>query len=222
MEDQELGLDRLRLLHASHDARFYRPLHPGDVVAIRGLLDRVDPKKTGLLVTGRLYGFVAGDLAVEATTVFFVRGDHRLDPEAMAHPATSQPDGGASELGPPHTTVSWTVAPDQSTRYAEASLDHNPVHVDPEAALQAGFANLTVHGLCTQAMAGHSILKHLAWNDARSLGRLAARFRRPVFNNSQLTTRMWVHGERVDFDVIDPNGVVVLSDGIAEIAGLGQ
>ncbi len=219
MEDPALQLDMLRLVHAGHDARFHQPLRAGDLIHIRGKLTHIEQKAKGVFVEGEMAGFVDGRLAISATTSFFVRGQ-MLAPVGTGHRAQPAPN---TPSGAPTGTRTWRVRPDQSYRYAEASLDRNPIHLDPEVARAGGLPDVILHGLCTMAMTGRTILESVGNSDPLRLQRLGLRWARPVTNGSTLTTRMWVQPadeaglQTVLFDVVDTNGVAVVTSGIAEV-----
>lgn len=70
-------------------------------------------------------------------------------------------------------TVVAAFAPPPSTRedlarYAEASGDSNPLHLDPAFARQAGFDNLVVHGMLGMAHLGRLLTGHFAAERIRS------------------------------------------------------
>ena len=220
MEDPALGLDMLRLVHAEHDARFHAPLRVGDVVHLRGVLTHVEQKSKGLLVEAKLTGFVDGEAAVEATTSFYVR-DQILAPAGTGKrslPVSVDPSG------PPDKTTTWRVQPNQSHHYAEASLDRNPIHLDPEVARAGGLPDVILHGLCTMAITGRSVLDMVGNSDPLRLRRLGLRWARPVLNGTVLTTRLWLTGktedgvQHVKFDVVDSEGQPVVKRGRAEVA----
>lgn len=205
--DPELGLDLLRLVHGEHDATFHRPLKHWDLVQVRGVLEAVEEKSSGLLVVSRLYGFVDGVVAVEARTSFFIRGSKKGEskkdaPEALPAPTFTRP---------------IKVAPDQSYRYAKASLDENPIHIDPATAKAAGLPDVILHGLCTMALAGKAVTDVLAAGDPRFLRRLSVRFARPVLNGSTLTVKGWRKRHSADFIVVDEQGNPVITSGVAEV-----
>jgi acyl dehydratase len=63
--------------------------------------------------------------------------------------------------------------------YADASGDQNPLHLDDEAALAAGFTGIIAHGMFTL---GHLMSCIVAWTgEASALARVRAQFRAPVF-----------------------------------------
>jgi acyl dehydratase len=66
---------------------------------------------------------------------------------------------------------------DDLRRYAEASGDLNPLHLDPGFARQAGFDDVIVHGMLGMAVLGRMVTDCLA---DRPLKRFRARFRSPI------------------------------------------
>jgi acyl dehydratase len=53
------------------------------------------------------------------------------------------------------------IAREDLRRYAEASGDFNPLHLDPEFAQQAGFDDVIVHGMLGMALLGRLITESL-------------------------------------------------------------
>ncbi len=117
------------------------------------------------------------------------------------------------------------VDPDQSKRYADASGDYNPIHLDPEMAKSVGLPDIILHGLCTMAFASQAIVKNIANNDPRKLKQINVRFSRPVLMNDILTTKAWLeksekqngNQKRIIFETTNEKGVKVLSNGHAVI-----
>jgi acyl dehydratase len=115
-----------------------------------------------------------------------------------------------------------TVAADQPLRYAEASGDHNPIHVDDSVAKAAGHPSVILHGLCTMAFCQGAIVDKLLGGDAKGLQRLAVRFARPVLPGDTLTIRAWAVEEGEDtrtlgFEAENQKGVKVITNGVAEV-----
>jgi acyl dehydratase len=206
--DPELALDMLRLVHGEHDATFHRPLRPGDAVAVEGRLEAVTEKSSGLLVVSRHSGTVDGQLAFEAKTAYFIRAKTPPGSRSKSSPPAEDPP-------PPEHSVAWSVDADQSYRYAEASLDRNGIHIDPAVARAAGLPDVILHGLCTMAMSGASIVATLGGGDPRRLRRLSVRFSGMVFNGDTLTTHTWPGGA---FAVTNAAGKPVITGGIAELS----
>jgi NAD(P)-dependent dehydrogenase (short-subunit alcohol dehydrogenase family)/acyl dehydratase/putative sterol carrier protein len=211
--DPQLDLDLLRLVHGEHDATFHIPLKPWDLVQVRARLESVEEKSSGKLVVSKLFGFVEGELAVECRTAYFIKGDKKK----AASGEKKAPKAPAPEPPAPDFEATFCIDADQSYRYAEASLDDNPIHVDPNTAKAAGLPDVILHGLCTMAMAGGSVVESQAGGDPLRLKRLGVRFARPVLNSSKLTTFGWNTDKGIEFIVKDDQGNVVIANGIAEL-----
>jgi acyl dehydratase len=74
--------------------------------------------------------------------------------------------------------VELKVTPDKYLphRYAGASGDFNPIHIDPEFAKQVGLPSNILHGLYTMAQVARANV-NAAGGDPRSLKRLSVQFR---------------------------------------------
>jgi acyl dehydratase len=120
-------------------------------------------------------------------------------------------------------TTSQTVDEDQTYRYAEASGDHNPIHIDPEFARNAaGLPGIILHGMATMAFASKAVLDNVAGADPARLRRIKVRFSKPVFPGDTLTTRGWVESTEdgvttYGFETLNGRGSAVLRNGIAEV-----
>jgi acyl dehydratase len=70
------------------------------------------------------------------------------------------------------------VTPDKYLphRYAGASGDFNPIHIDPEFAQQVGLPSTILHGLYTMALVARASTQ-AAGGDPRALQRLSVQFR---------------------------------------------
>jgi NAD(P)-dependent dehydrogenase (short-subunit alcohol dehydrogenase family)/acyl dehydratase/putative sterol carrier protein len=209
--DPDLNLDLLRLVHGEQDMRFFRVLRHGDILDVRGKLVSAEEKSSGQVVKFELYGFVDGQLAVEVKTSVFIRGKKKEGgapaPAPEAPPARPEPD----------LVVEQPVTADQATRYAHASTDNNPIHLDEAVAKSGGLPGVILHGLCTMAFAQRDVIARLAGGDPAKLARLSVRFAKPVFPGQTLTLRAWRRGGTVEFETTNPDGVVVLSNAVAEL-----
>lgn len=211
--DPELDLDRLRLVHGEHAATFYRPLRDGDRLDLSARLLSLEDKPSGRVATFGLYIHVAGALAVEATTTYFVRAK-------QTDAAPREKAARAPEAAPPEPT--WTgpqaVALDQPVRYADASGDHNPIHLDPAVAQAAGLPGVILHGLCTMAFAQRDLVRTVCGGDPLRLRALSVRFARPVLPGQQLALSVWDDGTGdVRFATTDDQGRAVIANGRARV-----
>ncbi|HEY6781353.1 MAG TPA: MaoC/PaaZ C-terminal domain-containing protein [Thermoleophilaceae bacterium] len=84
--------------------------------------------------------------------------------------------------------VELKVTPDRYLphRYAGASGDFNPIHIDPEFAKQVGLPGNILHGLYTMAQVARANVA-AAGGDPRSLKRLSVQFRGMGFPEQEIT-----------------------------------
>lgn len=76
--------------------------------------------------------------------------------------------------------MEWLVSQDVIDRYADATGDHNPIHVDPEYSAKGPFGRTIAHGLMTLAYAAQVLN---AWTDGAfdRTGEIEVAFVGPVF-----------------------------------------
>jgi acyl dehydratase len=102
------------------------------------------------------------------------------------------------------------VTPDKYLphRYAGASGDFNPIHIDPEFARQVGLPGNILHGLWMMAQVARGNAQ-LADGDPRALKRLSVQFRGMGFPEQELVvtgTVKEVDGDRVVIDTVATQG----------------
>jgi acyl dehydratase len=108
------------------------------------------------------------------------------------------------------------VEQDQPRRYANASGDHNPIHIDNDVAKAAGLPGIILHGLCTMAFAGQAVVEKVLGGDIRRLKELSVRFSKPVLPGDTLTfTGELQDKNMVALNAVNANGVPVLTQGVA-------
>ncbi len=217
MSDNDLGVDLLHLLHGEQDMYFHRTVAPGDIVTSTAKILTIEGKATGeSLVLEVCCTNQRGELVQQMLFTAFIRGrgkrDKRNDEQSEEPPS-----------GEPFLRVSQSIDADQTHRYAQASGDQNPIHVDEHMAKMAGLPGIIVHGLCTMAFTSKVMIDHLCDRDPRRLKRLRAHFSRPVFPGQTIITAIWPRPDRgglkvYAYETDNPDGKVVIKDGIVEVA----
>jgi acyl dehydratase len=102
------------------------------------------------------------------------------------------------------------VTPDAglTKRYAEASGDPNPIHVDEEFAKKVGLPGVILHGLYSMAQVARAHTE-AAGGDPRTLRRLAVQFRGMGFPEQEIVVSATVRetgGGRIVTDTIAAQG----------------
>jgi acyl dehydratase len=100
--------------------------------------------------------------------------------------------------------VELEVTPDKYVphRYAGASGDFNPIHIDPEFARQVGMPRNILHGLWSMAQVARANVQ-AAGGDPRSLKRLSVQFRGMGFPEQEIRVTGTIKEERDGRVVID-------------------
>ena len=134
----------------------------------------------------------------------------------------TQTGANALEVGAELPTLVKEVTQEKVNRYADASGDHNPLHVDPEFAATTQFKGTIAHGMLVLAYLSEMLTAAFGqrWLDS---GRLKIRFRAPARPGDTITstgTVTRVEGENVSCTIECKNqtGEVLIS-GQAEVSG---
>jgi acyl dehydratase len=208
----------MMVVHGEQDFHFHAPILPDTVVETRAAAIGLHPRSSGVtVVTKAETRSAAGELLVEQYMTTFVRG------------ATSS-SGAVGESAPGHSfddslralepaaRVSQTFDADQTYRYAEASGDPMPIHLDDELAKSVGLPGIIIHGLCTMAFTSVAVVSETCASDPSRLSRLAVRFAKPVQPGQTITTSLWpVSRGTFAYETTSDGGAVVIKDGLAEI-----
>lgn len=213
--DPELNADVLRLVHGEQDMRFYRHLRPWDLAAPRAEIASIETKASGELLNIRQWLMVDGEMTTEVISGLFIRGASKGGGEKKV---AAQP--------PVHDVIysqKQVVSADHPRRYADASLDRNPIHIDEQVAKAAGHPSVILHGLCTMAFAARAVVDGCCDGNPDLLKRLKVRFSKPVLPGWELETRIWKEAGAAGvttygLEVVNQDGVQVINNAIAEVA----
>ncbi|HWF58338.1 MAG TPA: MaoC/PaaZ C-terminal domain-containing protein [Candidatus Dormibacteraeota bacterium] len=116
-------------------------------------------------------------------------------------------DTGAATLGPvavgdEMTPLARTVTQAQIDAYAEASGDHNPIHVDPEFARSVGLPGTIAHGLLDMGILTEAVARWAGGYER--VASIACRFSKPLLPGETITCT----GRVVEID--HPRGIATL------------
>jgi NAD(P)-dependent dehydrogenase (short-subunit alcohol dehydrogenase family)/acyl dehydratase/putative sterol carrier protein len=199
-EDPDFNGELSRMVHGEQVFVFHRPLQAWDLITPRGRVLGIEDKSSGQILNFGQRIYCEGELVVEMESRLFFRGESKGEKSAAAPPLAKPA---------PTSTTSVTVPADLPGRYAQASGDLNPIHVDKSFAQSAGFKDVILHGLGTLALVAATFPQHPR--------KLQVRFAKPVYPNDALTTSFWKTGDRIEFETKNAAGEVVLSQGVAEL-----
>lgn len=208
--DPELGVDDpLMILHGEQAFTYHLPIRPGEELTITPVLRSVEDKGRDATFTS---AFEArnpdGDLLVEAEATIFVRGAGS-GAERQGGPRRPQAEDG--ELAARFTQH---VPSEMPSAYAEASGDHNPIHLDAEVARSVGLPDVINHGLGTLSLISGGLVTHLADGEQGRVGSLRCRFRDIVVPGQDLVTEVRDAGETYAFATTREDGAVVVSGSV--------
>lgn len=93
----------------------------------------------------------------------------------------------APAVDDPLPAIKHTITQEQLHAYADASGDHNPLHLDAEFAAKTQFGGAIAHGMLVLAFASEMLTAAFgqAWLNS---GRLKIRFRAPARPGDEVTT----------------------------------
>lgn len=173
---------RRRIVHAAQDIHLHAPIEAGMSLLTTAAPIGLFARRSGAALVIRAETRADGRPVAEQYVTELFRG---LDPGEDRGRAGPEVPAGAREGAP--REAAFDVTPDQAQRYADASGDHNPIHLDDEAARAVGLPGRILHGLCTMALAGRAVAEVAG----RQPTRLAVRFSAPVALGATVTTRVW-------------------------------
>jgi acyl dehydratase len=211
----------MMILHGEHDFHLHAPIRPDTTVFTRAAAIGLSPRSSGVTVTVKADTTDPdGTLLVEQYLTSFVRGA-----QASAAVGEAAPDHRFDESlrsREPEVEVTQTFDSDQTFRYAEASGDPMPIHLDDSLAKSMGLPGIIIHGMCTMAFTSVAVIGHACPEDPTRLKRLAVRFSRTVQPGQAITTRIWAaDGGTCGYETESEEGVVVIKDGRAHVAPEG-
>ena len=219
---EEAEKNVLMLVHGSQDMKFHRLLRPGDEISFVATVTGIADKGSGELLQFSVTGTDRDSKPVVSSDWgLFVRGAGSGKGKKVrgGRPAEER------EENPPSKLLFRKIVrlgDDVTRRYADASNDRNPVHLDEDVARRAGFSGTVVHGLCSMAVCADSIVDCYLDGMPERLKRLALRFSSPVYPGDTLAINGFSLREEkedvVGFEVERTgDGAKVISGGLARV-----
>jgi acyl dehydratase len=216
LTDPALEIDYVKVLHGEQGIVFERPLQPTATVRgeyeVLGVDDKGPGKGAVISFEKRIVDAKDGAIICRVRSTYFLRGDGGCGSWKQL---TAVPS--ALPERAPERTVELPTLPRQALIY-RLNGDYNPVHIDPEVAKKAGFAQPILHGLCTFGIACFGLVQELCGGDPARLTEIFARFSRPVYPGTTIRLELFEEADSWRFRArTKERDEVVLDRGLARL-----
>jgi acyl dehydratase len=214
LAEPALGIDYSKILHGEQGIIFERPLQAE--ATVRGeyevlAIDDKGPDKGAVVFFEKRILDDAGVICRVRST-YFCRADGGCG--SWGTPVALPP---ALPERTPDRVVDIATSKRQALIY-RLSGDYNPLHIDPDAAIRAGFPRPIVHGLSTFGVACFGFVQHVCGGDPDRLAEIFTRFSRPVFPGETVRLEMFDEGEAWRFRArVVERDEVVLDRGLVRV-----
>ena len=136
--DDSLNLEVSRMIHGEHEILYHRPLKPWDKITTEVELESIDVKESGDILWIVFKGLSEDELIFEMrASIFYIKPRKK---SKSRKPKENEEVIERQIIVKKQTNVSS----DQSVRYAAASGDNNPIHVDKDVATAVGYINPSI------------------------------------------------------------------------------
>jgi acyl dehydratase len=177
-------------VHVAHRIDELTPLVVGEELAVTTNVTSSMPADIGSLLTLELTTLAATDLTVRNRQ----RADIWLRDVRMPRAGDAPGRRGETRRRVANGTAPAVdeivlIDDSQAARYADASGDHNALHLDDVVAASVGFPRAIVHGMCTLALAVRGVTRAIPQREG--VWSVSARFGRPLLRGDSLRIRAW-------------------------------
>jgi acyl dehydratase len=207
-------------VHGTHDLYIRKRIEPGSQVHTTAERCAVTTSKAGMNVAVRLVSRDdSGEVAIEQYWSTLMRGPVTGGDRGDKLADHGFPESARAKLV---GTLSLLTTQDQTFRYAGASGDRSPMHVNDQSAARVGFPRKFNQGLCTLGVVSRGLIELTADSDPRRVARIAVRFAAPTFPGEDIEVSAYEMGTTDEglrsyaFEAFS-GGVAVLRHGRVEI-----
>lgn len=210
------GIDAVMILHGAQRVTVHAPLPAAGTVVNRFRITDIFDKGPGrgavILAETELREKAGGRLLCTHLWTSYARGEGGFGgARGPSEPAVAVPGR------QPDAVISAATTTTTSTLYRLLG-DVNPLHVDPDVAIAAGFPRPILHGLCTYAVVCRAVVASACGYAPERLAMLDCRFLAPAFPGDSLDTEVWVSAGIATFRCTARTRGVELARGTARIA----
>ncbi len=211
-------------VHFTENLTMYRPVLPGDMLTIRGRVDRIEPHRAGTHVIIRFEAIDAGGQRVFIEHLGgLMRGvECRGGARSADGPGESAPDVIAPPEGITRESciVIGALAP---FVYDGCTNIYFPIHTSKKFARQVGLPGIIVQGTATLAMAVSDIINTDAGGDPGRIKTIQCKFTDMVMPGSNITLKVTAGTstelqKELFFTVLNGEGRAAIRNGFVRIA----
>jgi acyl dehydratase len=180
----EAGLDpeHSQVLHAEQEYSYARPVLAGDILVGRHRVSSIRLSgRMAIMTLEQLCDDPQGNRVVTGKAMLIVRETPSTGSVA-AGPQQAKPRSPSQRPDQEALHLDRQVTQELIDAYADASGDHNPIHVNPEVARSVGLDGTIAHGMLSMAFAGQLLTSWLSGLQERGgwISRLRVRFQSMV------------------------------------------
>lgn len=190
-------LNPMKMLHGEQYLEIYKELPTEATIETRMQIVDVLDKGSGavFVVENETFDTSNGDKLCTTQMILFAVGAGGFQGKRSSSkiiPTVEAPNR------QPDASVTQQTSHDQAALY-RLSGDKNPLHIDSNVAMMAGFKIPILHGLCSLGFSVRHVLQTYANGDPSFFKAVKARFAKPVIPGQSLQTNMWQEGNRIHF-----------------------
>ncbi len=192
--DAGLDPEQMQVLHAEQEYVYNHPLYVGDELSVTHMVASLRPSRGMAIMTIEQIVETLGESgAATGRAKVIVREGQTVGASGGRPDATAVTTGGKPVPAPEGEQIPALVkhvTQAQIDAYAEASGDHNPIHINPEAARAVGLPGTIAHGMLSMGFLGQLVTKWITTQPSGGwIERLRVRFQAMVFPGDTLTCR---------------------------------
>ncbi|XP_003486274.1 peroxisomal multifunctional enzyme type 2 [Bombus impatiens] len=209
-------LNPMKLLHGEQYIEIHKELPTEATVEIRfKVVDVLDKGKSAVFVLqNETFDTSNGEKLSTGQMILFIAGAGGFQGKRSSSkiiPIIDAPDR------QPDASVTQQTSHDQAALY-RLSGDKNPLHIDSNVSMMAGFKQPILHGLCSLGFSVRHVLQTYANGDQNLFKAVKTRFVKPVVPGQTLQTNMWQEGNRIHFQTSTVEGnLPVLTGGYVDL-----
>jgi len=223
---EEMNRSVLMLVHGEQTMNFSRMIKFGERINSHAAIESIQQKGLNNILKLKVLHVDSNNIEVaDSSWTLFIRASESEIAKAkeMKKNEPAKPKTAPKEPAPEPNYCfqgSFNVDEGITYKYAEASRDKNPIHIDDETAKKAGLKGIIVHGLCTMAMTVDNIVDEYLNHNPEKISSVSLRFSSPVWPGDILKVKGWAPDEDssvLRFEVENNSNIKVIKSGKLKI-----